>query len=214
MQMDVSRETLARLALHVDRLRAWQRVKNLVAPSTLDVIWTRHVADSAQLTALAPAARRWIDLGSGAGFPGLVIAILLRGRKGAHVDLIESNGRKCAFLREVVREADAPATVHAGRIDAVLPGLAGGYDVVTSRALAPVPALVAMSRTLLDCGATGLFFTGEKADDSLQDRIGCGYTIEAIPSRTQHGARILRVTAARAAGFPPTPHSAAASGAP
>lgn len=214
--MNVSRETLARLALYVDRLRAWQRVKNLVAPSTLDVIWMRHVADSAQLTALAPAARRWIDLGSGAGFPGLVIAILLSGRQDAHVDLIESNGRKCAFLREVVRETGAPAAVHAGRIDAVLPGLAGRYEVVTSRALAPVPILIDMSRTLLDCGTTGLFFTGENADDSLQDRIACGYTIEAIPSRTQHGARIIRVTAASAAATPPAPRSdpAAAQGAP
>lgn len=196
--MDVSRETMERLATYVERLLAWQRVKNLVAPSTLDKVWTRHVADSAQLAALAPAARRWVDLGAGAGFPGLVVAILLTGVDNAHVDLIESNGRKCAFLREVARETRAPAVVHAGRIEAVLPGLTGRPDVVTSRALAPLATLVDMSRSLLDCGAMGLFLTGENVGDSLHDMAGSGYAVEAIPSRTHPGARIVRVTVAGA----------------
>ncbi len=195
--MDVSRETAERLATYVERLQAWQRIKNLVAPSTLDKVWTRHIADSAQLLDLAPAARHWVDLGTGAGLPGLVIAILLTGREGARVDLVESNARKCAFLREVVRETRAPAIVHAGRIEAVLPGLEGRPDVVTSRALAPLAVLVDMSRTLLDCGATGLFLTGENADDSFH-RIA-GYGLEAMPSRTHPGAAIIRVTAAAGA---------------
>lgn len=194
--MNVSRETAERLATYVERLQAWQRIKNLVAPSTLDKIWTRHIADSAQLLALAPAARRWVDLGTGAGFPGLVIAILLTGREGAQVDLVESNARKCAFLREVVRQTRAPAVVHAGRIEAILPSLRDRPEVVTSRALASLPALIDMSRTLLDCGALGLFLTGENADDSFHRVAGSGYRIEAIPSRTHPGARIIRVTAA------------------
>ena len=196
--MDVSRETTERLATYVERLRAWQRVKNLVAPSTLDKIWTRHVVDSAQLVALAPGARRWVDLGTGAGFPGLVIAILLGGLDGVRVDLIESNARKCAFLREVVRETRAPAVVHAGRIEAVLPEVSGRPDVVTSRALASLPMLVDMSRSLLDCGTIGLFLTGENAGDSVWGLAGSGYAIEAIPSRTQPGARIVKVTMAGA----------------
>lgn len=195
--MDVSRETAERLATYVERLQAWQRIKNLVASSTLDKVWTRHIADSAQLLDFAPAARHWVDLGTGAGFPGLVIAILLAGREGARVDLVESNARKCAFLREVVRQTRAPAIVHAGRIEAVLPRLEGRPDVVTSRALAPLPVLVDMSRTLLDCGATGLFLTGENADDSFH-RIA-GYGFEAMPSRTHPGAAIIRVTAAAGA---------------
>ena len=89
----VSRETEARLEFLVDGLRRWQGVKNLVGPSALDEVWTRHVADSAQLLALAPEARRWADLGAGAGFPGLVIAIQLVGRPGAAVHLIEANAR-------------------------------------------------------------------------------------------------------------------------
>lgn len=213
-QMAVSRETVERLVLYAERLRAWQPIKNLVAPSTLDAIWTRHIADSAQLAALAPEARRWVDLGSGAGFPGLVIAILLIGRDGAHVDLVESNARKCAFLREVVRETGAPAAVHAGRIEVVLPGLTVQPEVVTSRALAPLPMLVDMSRSLLDCGAIGLFLTGENADDSLQGRPG--YAVEAIPSRTQPGARIIRVAATGVPDPPPARRvsPAAAPGAP
>src|SRR5262245_36477213 len=115
----VSRETLAHLASYEGLLRQWQSAVNLVAPSTLDAIWHRHFADSAQLVALAPAARAWVDLGSGAGFPGLVVALLLADDEGpavaalpehpgpqaklARVTLIESNARKCAFLREVVR---------------------------------------------------------------------------------------------------------------
>ena len=105
----VSRETERRFALYAELLTRWQRVKNLVAPSTLSEIWTRHIADSAQILALAPQARRWADLGSGAGFPGLVVAISLADTKGVEVHLVEANARKCAFLREVARECGAPA---------------------------------------------------------------------------------------------------------
>ena len=190
----VSRETEARLALYVDRLRDWQRVKNLVGPSTLDHVWSRHIADSAQVLALAPQARRWVDLGSGAGFPGLVLAIMLAGQAGATVDLVESNARKCAFLRDVIRATGAPARVHAGRIEALIPSLEAGVEVVTSRALAPWPTLVGWSRSLLDCGAIGLFLTGREATDSF---VFPPYDVEAIPSRTDPGARIVRVTAPR-----------------
>ena len=102
---DVSRETLDRLAIYEALLRQWQKAVNLVAPSTLDAVWHRHFADSAQIVRLAPHARSWTDLGSGAGFPGLVVAILLAedGSDPARIALIESDFRKCAFLREVAR---------------------------------------------------------------------------------------------------------------
>src|SRR5262245_20072124 len=126
----VSRETLARLATYEGLLRRWQGAVNLVSPSTVNAIWHRHFADSAQLVALAPSARAWVDLGSGAGFPGLVVAILLAGEARFRADnaacephaeprtneqgvpgmtLIESNARKCAFLREVVRATQIAA---------------------------------------------------------------------------------------------------------
>ena len=190
-EIGVSRETRSKLSLYVERLQAWQTIKNLVAASTLEDVWARHIADSAQLLALAPHALRWVDLGSGAGFPGLVVAILIAGRAGAQVDLIESNARKCAFLREVARETAAPARIHAGRVEQVLPTLPPGIEIVTSRALAPLPMLLDLSRSLLDCDATGLFLTGGGAADSAA--AASGYAIEAIPSRTHPGARILRV---------------------
>ena len=99
----VSRETTARLDRFVETLLDWQQRMNLIAPSTIPILWTRHVADSLQLLALAPTARVWADLGSGAGFPGLVIACALADTDGAQVHLIESNGKKAAFLREAVR---------------------------------------------------------------------------------------------------------------
>src|SRR5918912_2469352 len=99
----VSRETLDALSRYADLLCRWQRTTQLVAPSTLPHLWRRHMADSAQLLALAPGARRWADLGSGGGFPGLVIAICSIGVEGARAHLIESNARKCAFLRAVIR---------------------------------------------------------------------------------------------------------------
>ncbi len=121
----VSRETSQRLDVLVDELWRWQTIKNLVGPGTLAEVWTRHIADSLQLLAIEPQARRWVDLGSGAGFPGLVLAIALAERAGAHVHLVESNARKCAFLRDVARLAGAPATIHEARIEAVAPGSPG-----------------------------------------------------------------------------------------
>src|SRR5215468_5881692 len=113
----VSRETLARLDEFVSTLLKWQRTTNLIAPATIGHLWTRHVADSLQLLPLAPDARIWIDLGSGAGFPGLVLACALAETTGAQVHLIESNGKKAGFLREATRQLRLPALVHATRIE-------------------------------------------------------------------------------------------------
>src|SRR5277367_6578959 len=115
----VSRETGGRLAAYVDLLARWRKTINLIAESTFPSVWTRHIADSAQLLALTPGARRWVDMGSGAGFPGLVIAIQLADVPGAVVHCIESDQRKCAFLREAVRATGAAATIHSERVEAI-----------------------------------------------------------------------------------------------
>lgn len=193
--LDVSRETEDRLARYVELLRRWQTVKNLVGPGTLDTVWTRHIADSAQLVPLAPEARSWVDIGSGAGFPGLVVAILLRDRPGVRVHLIESNHRKCAFLREVVRETTAPAEVHAGRIEDVLPTLSD-IDVLSARALAPLSQLLLWGKRLIDAGTLGLFLKGEEINRESASLSGQGYAIEAVPSCTHAAGRILMVRAA------------------
>src|SRR5215510_4908691 len=133
----VSRETLARLDVFAETLLTWNARTNQIAPSTVPHLWTRHISDSLQLLDLAPAARVWVDLGSGAGFPGLVIACALADSPNAKVHLVESNAKKAAFLREAARLTRAPAVVHAERIERFVEVFEGRADVVTARALAP-----------------------------------------------------------------------------
>jgi len=158
--VDVPRETIERLSTYVALLRKWQPAENLVAPSTLGTLWRRHVADSAQLVPLFPEARIWLDIGSGGGFPGLVVACLVADRPGARVHLVESNARKCAFLRRVASEAKLPVTVHHGRIEAVLRHWREPVDVVTARALAPLAELLRLAEPVLAGGARGAFHKG------------------------------------------------------
>jgi 16S rRNA (guanine527-N7)-methyltransferase len=194
--MGVSRETAARFDIYVDLLRRWQSVKNLVGPATLGQVWTRHIADSHQLLQLARDAAVWADMGSGAGFPGLVVAIALHDRPGARVHLIEANNRKAAFLREAARETGAPVTVHPARIEAVVPCL-DAIDVVTARALAPLPQLMVWGKRLIDAGTLGLFLKGEEfAAESATLRHDPAYVVDTVESRTQAGAAIIRVRAA------------------
>ncbi|MCE1235339.1 MAG: 16S rRNA (guanine(527)-N(7))-methyltransferase RsmG [Hyphomicrobiales bacterium] len=157
----VSRETAERLAVYVELLRKWQKSQNLVAPSTLADVWRRHVADSAQTLAALPTARRWIDFGSGAGFPGLVTAILLAETPGAEVHLVESNRGKAAFLRTVARETGAPAIVHAERIEEFNAGFADAVDGVSARALASLSDLIRVAAPHVARGAVAVFHKGQ-----------------------------------------------------
>jgi 16S rRNA (guanine527-N7)-methyltransferase len=190
----VSRETSERLSRFVALLLDRQRTTNLIASSTIPVIWTRHVADSLQLLALAPGARRWVDLGSGGGFPGMVIACGLAETPGAHVHLIESIGKKAAFLRDAVRETAVPATVHHGRIEDITPRLAGEADIVTARAVAPLKELLTMIDPFIERGAQGLLMKGQDVDAELTQAAKY-WTIEhtAVPSQTSPTGRILMV---------------------
>ena len=137
----VSRETFAGLEAFEAMFRTWAKRINLVAPSTFDDLWNRHILDSAQLASLAPNALRWLDLGSGGGFPGLVLAFLLKEKPGAQIDLIESNRKKAGFLQAAVGQFSLPARVHARRIDEEIKGLEQP-EIVTARALAPLSALL------------------------------------------------------------------------
>lgn len=156
----VSRETQTRLEAFVDLLLQWQRTTNLIAPSTIPAIWTRHVADSLQLLDLAPGAKIWVDLGSGGGFPAIPIACALAGKPGAFVHLVESNGKKAAFLREAIRVTGAPAQVHAERIEKYIEAPVNSVDAVTARALAPLKTLCDQAFALIERGAIGLFPKG------------------------------------------------------
>lgn len=187
----VSRETEERLAILVAELERWQRAKNLVSTATLDEVWTRHVADSLQLFDHAPEARRWLDLGSGGGFPGLVLGIRLA-EVGGHIDLVESNARKCAFLRHAARLTGAAVTVHAARIEDAMPQFLGKVDVVTARALASLPLLLDWCKELLRTGVIGVFPKGQHLDAELTEASKY-WKIQAstFPSVTDSAARIL-----------------------
>lgn len=192
--IDVSRETWARFDALVALLDKWQPTTNLVAPTTLATVWTRHVADGAQLVALAPdGVKTWVDLGSGAGFPGLVVAAMLPA--GAQVHLVESNQKKASFLREAARAMAVSVVVHVARADAVVGKTVPSADVVSARALASLADLLAMAAPLLKTGAVGLFPKGEKAALELTEAREC-WNINASfhPSLTDPDARIVRVS--------------------
>jgi 16S rRNA (guanine527-N7)-methyltransferase len=190
----VSRETEDRLAIFVELLDRWRQKTNLISNSTFATVWTRHIADSAQLSALAPDAKRWVDMGSGAGFPGLVIAIQLAGVPGALVHCIESDGRKCAFLREAVRATGAAAAIHPQRVEAIEPKSLGTVDAVTARAFAPLPLTLELARPWMERGAIAVFPRGESAKDQIAALPEAwAYAIETLQSVVNPKAAILRI---------------------
>ena len=188
----VSRETEKRLDMFVELLLLWQQKQNLVAPSTLPRLWTRHIADSLQLLDLAPDARVWVDFGSGGGFPGLVIACALADKAGSMVHLIESNGKKATFLREAVRITGAPALVHQERVEKFAENCAEPVDVVTARVLASLKILCDQAFPLIDRGALGLFPKGQDVDAELTAAAKY-WTLEAeqVPSKTSREGSIV-----------------------
>jgi 16S rRNA (guanine527-N7)-methyltransferase len=193
----VSRETTARLDRFAALLLDWQSRMNLIAASTMPTLWTRHIADSLQLLAIAPQARKWADLGSGAGFPGVPIACALADQDSTEVHLIESNKKKAAFLREAVRITGAPAVVHAERVADFARTFRGGLDAITARALAPLPELLSIAYPLLKSGAQGLFPKGQDVEAELTQATKF-WSIQAtlVPSRTDPKSRIVVIRGA------------------
>jgi 16S rRNA (guanine527-N7)-methyltransferase len=191
----VSRETLARLDHYVALLLDWQSKTNLVAPSTLGEIWTRHIDDSLQVHDLATDARRWCDMGSGAGFPGIVLAIAQADAPGAHVDLIESNDKKAAFLRAVIRETGVYATVHASRIEDSGAVLAKA-QAVSARALASLDILLGFVaghiRPEIPC-----YFAkgGQHSEEIIDASRHWRFTLVKHASATREDAAILEISA-------------------
>ena len=190
--VSVSRETVARLDRFAALLLDWHGRMNLIAASTVPTLWTRHIADSLQLLAIAPQARKWADLGSGGGFPGLPIACALAEQNSAEVHLIESNKKKAAFLLEAVRVTGAPAVVHAERVADFAQASRGELDAVTARALAPLPELLSIAYPLLKRGALGLFPKGQDVEAELTQATKC-WSIQAslVPSRTDPKSRVV-----------------------
>jgi 16S rRNA (guanine527-N7)-methyltransferase len=232
---DVSRETIERLEVYAALLRQWQKAVNLVAPSTLDAVWHRHFADSAQILRLTPAgARSWVDLGSGAGFPGLVIAILLADRgpqsspsplrggdrgggkaeraplknpptpspsppgggeppQATRVTLIESDSRKCAFLREVARKTGITVEILSTRIElAATQAKLDSPEVVSARALAPLDRLLGLAAPLFTPATVGVFLKGRDAAAEVETAAKAWtFAVEMVPSITEATGRVV-----------------------
>jgi 16S rRNA (guanine527-N7)-methyltransferase len=171
-------------------LADWNERMNLVSAASLADFWPRHAHDSAQLLQIAPGARIWVDIGAGAGFPGLVLAILLKGAPGAKVHLVESQTKKCRFLAEAVQVLALPAEVHNARAEE----LKLKADIVTARAVARLVRLLDFAKPYLARGATGLFMKGRGVEVELAEaRQRWRFACDAIPSRSDPDGRILEV---------------------
>jgi len=194
----VSRETLEALGDYLALLEKWQARINLVSTESLKDAWTRHIVDSAQLWPLLPPGARTItDLGSGAGLPGLVLGILGRETAGFCAHLIESDARKCAFLREAARLTGAPIEINNERIEAIS---AWPSDVVTARALAPLKKLLPLAIPFLKNEGIALFLKGKNAESELTAARDWGtFDAEVIPSRTSPEGAIIKLSALHSA---------------
>lgn len=178
------------LIAYREMLEAWSQRFNLIGPSVLSSFWSRHVLDSAQLLAIAPNALRWVDIGAGAGFPGLVLAILLKDQPGARVHLIESVGKRCRFLEHAAEALALPATVHQARAES----LAIAADIVTARACAPLDRLLGYAAPHLALSREGLFLKGRDVRTELtKARAHWRLDADLMPSVSDPEGRIVRV---------------------
>jgi len=185
-----SDQQMADLHRYLDLITEWNEKMNLVGPSALAAFWPRHAWDSAQLLQHAPDAKRWADLGAGAGFPGLVLAIMLKGTDDAHVHLVESMAKRCRFLSEVVKTLGLPATVHNSRAEE----LQLTVDIVTARACAPLPRLLGYGQPYLRTGARGMFLKGQDVVAEIEEATkSWRFEYDLIPSLSDPSGRILVV---------------------
>lgn len=186
----VSDAQMADLARFQALLAEWNEVMNLVGPLTIATYWTRHALDSSQLLDLAPDASTWADLGAGAGLPGVVLAILLKGRAGAKVHLVESMAKRCRFLDVVAKDLDLPVQVHNARAE----DLKLKVDIVTARACAPMTKLLGFAEPYLRSGATGLFLKGQDVATELSEAAKAWkFQSELRPSQSDPRGRIVQV---------------------
>ena len=171
-------------------LTDWNENMNLVGPSALAEFWPRHVFDSAQLLRLVPEAKTWADLGAGAGFPGLVLAILLKDVPDAKIHLVESMAKRCRFLSEAAQKLAVPVQIHNARAE----DLGIRVDIVTARACAPLPRLLGYAEPYLRRGATGLFLKGQDVVAELTEAAKCWkFEAELSASSSHPDGRILQV---------------------
>jgi 16S rRNA (guanine527-N7)-methyltransferase len=189
--MNVSRETFDKLEAFAELVRKWNPKINLVSKNSLDDLWQRHILDSVQVFELAQGSGHWVDLGSGGGFPGIVVAILNQEVQNFRITMVESDQRKCAFLRTAIRELGLTASVQSERIEK-LDGLEA--DVLSARALADLTQLLDFAELHLYSDGTALFPKGQnwESEDSDAKRVW-SYALEAVESKTNPAAAILKI---------------------
>jgi 16S rRNA (guanine527-N7)-methyltransferase len=193
----VSRETFDRLCAFEKAFLKWAGQINLVSAASLPTTWRRHILDSIQLLPLAPQALRWADFGSGGGFPGLPLAILLMERNGASIDLVESNRKKAGFLQAMIGQFDLPARVHAVRIEDAV-GKIETPDIVTARALAPLSDLLRLSEPWLSTTSKSLFHKGRDFhSELLESSLSWGFDLVEHRSNSDDEGVILEVSKLR-----------------
>lgn len=196
----VSRETADRLIAFEELFRKWSKAINLASPSTLNELWTRHILDSAQLFPLARDVRNWLDIGSGGGFPGIVTACFLAEQPGGVIDLIESAGKKAAFLRTAAGHLNVPARVHSARIETMWQKIETP-DVVTARALASLDDLFGLTEPWLTRGAKALFQKGRDYQREIDEsRVGWSFDLVQHQSAIDQASVILEITNLRRKG--------------
>jgi len=185
---------IEKLETYAALLRKWQRAVNLVSPDSLDTVWQRHFADSAQLLPFIHPGSTCLDFGSGAGFPGMVVAIL-GAPGGTRVHLVESNARKCAFLREVGRQTATAVEIHNARIEEIATrGTVTSIEVVMARGVAPLVRLLELSQPFFRRATVGLFLKGRRADDEIAEaRKGWTFDLDMHPSATEPDGKVLQV---------------------
>ena len=191
---DVSRETTDRLIAFEELFRKWSSAINLASPSTLADLWNRHILDSAQLFPLASDAKRWLDLGSGGGFPGIVTACFLKESRGASIDLVESAGKKAAFLRTAAGHLTVPARIHSARIEAMWDKI-DVPDIVTARALASLSDLFKLAEPWLTSGSKALFQKGRDYQREIDEsRVGWSFDLVQHESAIDNSSVILEIS--------------------
>lgn len=190
-KFDVSRETIEKLEIYADLLRKWTPSINLVSKTTISTLWKRHFADSAQILAVTNIkSGRWLDIGAGGGFPGLVLAIICQEKRpGIQFSLVESDIRKSVFLRTVARELQIQTKIINERVEQLDPM---GADVVSARALAPLPKLLGFAERHLNPNGRAIFQKGEKYQQEIEDALEVwSFTTQKYPSITDSNAAIL-----------------------
>ena len=190
MATGADESVIADLQQYRSYLEDWNQRMNLVGPSTLEIFWSRHAWDSAQILPLEPEALTWADLGAGAGLPGIVLAILQKNRPGFHMHLVESMAKRCRFLEEVVNGLALPATIHNSRAE----DLSLTVDIVTARACAPMTRLLGYAQPYLKRGATALFLKGQDVAVEMEEATkSWSFEADILPSFSDASGRIVRV---------------------